>query len=185
MTIPAAGTNIQKSDIINEFTSDVINVANAAVVYTLSNNPFTNAGYGAYANPYLSNTVAAAPTSGELSADIDASGVATAIADLLRTYAYNASRIRDVLYQYNNFGTPVTWGQGISIMNDNHRQASLLSAGAAPTAGTDVVGGGGGSLDNFITQLAAAEAAARAVTVGLLACHSSCHVSCHGARGRR
>ncbi|TFG95550.1 hypothetical protein E4H12_13025 [Candidatus Thorarchaeota archaeon] len=204
MTIPAAGTNIQKSDIINEFTSDVINVANAAVVYTLSNNPFTNAGYGAYANPYLSNTVAAAPTSGELSADIDASGVATAIADLLRTYAYNASRIRDVLYRYDQTGNPyalppfVTWGQNITLMNDSYRQPSLLTAGVGvlpttpPAAGTAIEGGAtsgpsptDGALDEFINRLASVLTTVRANTITLTACHSSCHVSCHGARGRR
>lgn len=180
MTIPASG-DIKKTDIINEFTTDVINVANAASVYNLSNNPFTNAGYAAYANPHLSNTPASAPVSGDFVNSVSASDIAS----VLRNYAYNASRIRDVLYQYNNFGTPVTWGQGVSTMNDGYRQGSLLSAGTPPTAGTDVAGGGGGALDTFIGQLASALASARGNTISLLACHSSCHVSCHGARGRR
>jgi hypothetical protein len=184
MTIPAAGNDIQKSDIINEFTTDVINVANAAVVYNLSNNPFTNAGYAAYANPYLDNAVATAPTAGELSGDIDAQGAVTAIADLLRTYAYNASRIRDVYYQYDA-GVMVFWGQGVTIMNSGYVQASLLSSGTPPATGADIVGGAGGALDIFINTLASDLATARTNTVVLTACHSSCHVSCHGARGRR
>ena len=180
--IPAAG-NVTKSDIITTFTDDVITVANDAIVFDLLDNPFTNAGYASYANPHLSTTLASPPVEGDLAADIDAEGAVDAIADVLRNYAYNASRIRDVLYQYNNFGSPVTWGQDISNMNDANRQASLLAAGTPPSG--DVEGDSGGNLQSFIDDLSTAMVAARAVTVNLLACHSSCHVSCHGARGRR
>ena len=183
MTIPVAGINVQKSDIITEFVADVIAVANAAIVFNLSNNPFTSAGYPAEANANLSNTPAASPVDGNLSTDIDAVGAVDAIADVLRNYAYNASRIRDVLYQYNSFGTPVTWGQDISNMNENHRQVSLLSAGTPPTG--NITGDAAGDLQVFIDDLATAMVTARGTTVNLLACHSSCHVSCHGARGRR
>jgi len=184
MAFPLTG-KVTKASIISEFTTSVINVANAAYAYNLSNNPFTNAGYAAFANPHLSNDIATSPVPGDLGVDpatVEADDVTYGIAAVLRNYSYNASRIRDVLYQFT--GGP-DLGQGITLMNDVYRQGSLLAAGTPVAPNTNISGAVAGSLDTFISSLASALVTARGNTVTLTACHSSCHGSCHGSRGRR
>jgi len=177
----SADTDVTKQSIVTEFNTVVTNVANAGVAYNLSNNPFTNNGLPAYAAPYLSDSPASALATGNIS---DANIVATGLNAVLRSYALNATRIRDVLYNYDNFGTPLALGQGISIMNASyvHDDGGIGAGSPQADAGEDV---GGAALTSFIAGLATSYNVARNLTITLTACHSSCHSSCHGARGRR
>ena len=176
-----AETDASKQSIVTEFNTVVTNVANAGVAYNLSNNPFTNSGLAAYANPYLSNTPAPALATTNIS---DADIVATGLNAVLRNYALNATRIRNVLYNYDNFGSPLALGQGITIMNASyvHDDGGIMSGTPQADAGEDVEGA---ALTAFIAGLANSYNVARNLTVTLTACHSACHSSCHGARGRR
>lgn len=181
--MPTAGTDVTKSSIVDEFNTNVTNVANAGVSFDLSSNPFTANGVPAYANASLSNTYAVTVPPGDLT---NSNVVASEIASVLRNYAYNASRIRNTQYYYNYFGSPLNWGQGITVLNDSYRDGAVLSAGTAPTAGTDIdATGAPAAISDFILALQSAYITARNTLVTLTACHSSCHASCHGARGRR
>ncbi len=174
--MPTAGTDATKASVVSEFNTTVIAAANAGTVYNLSGNPFTYAGYPAYAAAYLSNTPAQDITAGDITAsDLVASGLASA----LYNFALASSRIRDTQFWFNCIGCTFL-GSGKTILNSAYQ--ALVNPPGAPVASTDA---SGTALSTYITALNTNRAATEASTVQLLACHSSCHSSCHGARGRR
>ena len=179
----SSGTNVTKTSIVNDFNSAITNVANAGVAYTLASNPFTSHGATSYANANLSNAYATTMVTGVIT---DSDVVATSLNSVLRNYAYNATRIRNTFFRYNNKGSYVDWGTGITLLNDSYRtDPGGAIFGANPNQADANTSIDAAELIAFMTNLQSAYNTARSTLVTLTACHTSCHSSCHGSRGRR
>ena len=178
--MPTSGTNATRESVITEFIVNFVNVANASVQFTLSVNPFTNAGLGLYAT-FLSDQYVALASVNEIP---DINTVASTVNNLLRAYAFNATRIRNAQYYYNNNGVQENYGFGTTLFNDGFlHDPGVFSANAnQPDANTNL---SGAELSAFILYLQSTLAVARSNVIEMYACHSSCHTNCHSARGRR
>lgn len=192
-----SGQLVNKQQIISDFVNSVLVPERNRGRWHISSKPtfdYTRGGFDSfnYSGPYVviadvlvdPNTSMGDPAAAELSTELI---TASNIVAVLRSYAYNASRVRLVragIYYNDSAGNGGTYGEQVyyAHLNSNYLRGEPLNV-AGPVVNNTIIAS---QLNNFYNSLrSAANTDTYGDIIDLRICHTSCHASCHGSRGRR